>query len=167
MDEIVNYIVDAGTGEVVNGMFPGDRITRGSSVDYLANTIEIGKDRDFVKMFTDSLAPLADEKLTGAQLLLILVISKYIRYGSGLVAFDNGKSISADQLADLSGISRRTVYRAIDDLATKRIIFKGKTGNEVQYYFNPFIFAKGKRVNKTLYAMFKKSKWRRNFENEE
>ena len=52
-----------------------------------------------------------------------------------------------------------SVYNSIERLVGKKILHKGITGKEYQLFMNPFIFMKGIRVNKTLYSMFKKSKW--------
>ena len=54
---------------------------------------------------------------------------------------------------------KKTVYNSIEKLVGKKILHKGTTGKEYQLFMNPFIFMKGTKINKTLYSMFRKSKW--------
>lgn len=148
-------------GEITHEIYQGDKvkIMRKEATDYLNSTVEVGKDKGFVKMFNSAMLPLANEKLTGNQFMLILIINRYIRYDSGIISFDNGVPITKDHLVEISGMSRSSVYDNIDILVTKKILGKTKVGHEIKYFCNPYIFCKGKRVNKTLHEMFKNSKW--------
>ena len=58
-------------------------------------------------------------------------------------------------------ISKETVRSCLSAIIWK---LKQSNGNaksikEYQLFMNPFIFMKGKKINKTLYQLFKKSKW--------
>ena len=52
--------------------------------------------------------------------------------------------------------SEQTVTLIMEKLINKRILSRNKVGRSYQYFANPYIFFKGKFINKTLIAMFKK-----------
>ena len=152
-------MVNPDTGEVVNEIYEGDSILRAESSEYLAQTIIIGKGKKFIKLFVDEIELLRKEKLTSAQWDILLFIMTHFRYDSGLVCFENGNPINSDDIAELAEMPKRTVFDTLEKLVSKKILAKNKTGHDIKYYINPYIFCKGQRINRTLHSMFKKSKW--------
>lgn len=163
MKEKVASVV-SNNGEIIDEICVGDKIIRKSTSDYLDSTIEIGKDKRFVKLFESTIDALGDEALTGKQWRILMIIIRYFRYDSGLISFENGNPLTVDHISDLTNIPKRTVFDSMEKLVTKKIIAKNKVGYEIKYYINPFIFCKGTRINKTLYSMFEKTKWRKIYE---
>ncbi len=159
VNEPVALVVSPETGEVTNEIYEGDRIIRKKTTDFLVETIEIGKNEKFTKIFDNTLLALSDENMTGKQWKILILFINYFKYDSGLIAFDNGNPVGAEDVIELTGMSRKTVFDAINKLCEKKIISKTKVGFDIKYYGNPFIFCKGRRINKTLHTMFSKSKW--------
>ncbi len=157
--EVRRLLVDPSTGSVTDKVYVGDKILRGETIEYMQNTMEIGKGENFVKWFGSAMADIRKEDLTKNQWKLLTLIIEYLRYESGLVAYDNGKPLYLEDMAKMANMSIRTAFDAMEKLITKKIIGKFKTGFEIKYYVNPFIFCKGMRIEKTLYSMFKSSKW--------
>lgn len=158
------YLVDE-SGEVLNKIDEGDRIKiiKKGSLEFIKNEevkIEINPDVNFIKLYTNTLEDLINENLTSADLKVLLVCLKNLRYETGAVAFENtGDFLSQQDIIKTSGLSKMTVYNSIERLVDKKILHKGITGKEYQLFMNPFIFMKGIKVNKTLCVMFTKSKW--------
>ncbi len=158
-DNPVLHIVSDATGEIIDELHEGDRIVRGNSTDYLNQTIEMEKDKRFLKIYDTTFSLLADEPLTGNQWRIIATLSTHFQYGSGLVAFSNGVPLTPNHICQLTNVSRSTVFDTLDILVKKRILAKTKVGNDVKYFINPYLFCRGNRINKTLHSMFKDSKW--------
>ena len=124
--------------------------------------IEWMKGDDFIKLFDNVLEELSNEKLTGNQFKILITMLRFLDYESGALVDNKKKSLSIDFIHNLTGISRSYFFVDVKRLLEKRMICKAKFVNEFEdltYFVNPYIFAKGKKVNKTLYQMFKNSKW--------
>lgn len=155
-----NLIMDVETGEIIGELNEGDRIIRGKSTLKLQTTIGVNSDTEFIKLYKNSIKMLANEcDLTKEEYRLCLNLLDYIRYESGVVAYENGKLLTRDDMQRLFNIKERTLDRAIDGLTENKIIAKVKCGKEINFLVNPYIFMRGTRINKTLYDIFKKSKW--------
>ena len=144
-------------GVVVNEIREGDsvKITRKESIEYLTNTVPWGEGWSFVKLFDDSLTKLA-LRLSGAELATAFILSKYIKYESGLLCNHNSKHpLSNADIQKIMSYSDRTITNVMDTLVKKKVLFRGKTGKQWQYYANPHIFCRGQRINKTLQDMFR------------
>ena len=76
-------------------------------------------------------------------------------YEDCCLKYPNGKDITTDNLADITGLSRSVIYSTIASLMKKDILYKGKNSNNRQYFINPWLFCKGNRINKVLKTMFK------------
>ena len=157
-------IIDTETGEIIDELKGGDRIRREAQDNYCKNKselIEINQDEDFVKMFTEAIVRLMQEEdLTHTELKLCLYMSKYIGYETGLLRYENnGKSLNLNDIVKITGISKRSVVAGMQGLISKKVFGVHRTGKENTYTVNPFIFMKGRHVNKTLYNLYKKTKW--------
>lgn len=158
------YFIDD-DGILLNTINEDDKvkIVRKETLDFIKSEddkIEINVDSNFIKLYTNTLRDLINENLTSSDFKVILVCLEHLRYDSGAVTFDNnGEFLSQQDIIKISKLSKMSVYNSIERLVGKKILHKGITGKEYQLFMNPFIFMKGIRVNKTLYSMFKKSKW--------
>ena len=161
-------IIDKETGEILREVERGSKITilTENQQEYIEENIidvvtleDAGISNEFIKLFRGVLDMLLKEKLNSADFSIILVCLMNLEYSSGAVKENNGKFVNVSEISEITGLSRQTTTQSIDKLVSKKILHKGKTGNTVQLYVNPYIFMRGKVINKTLYAMFRDSKW--------
>lgn len=157
------YIINKETGEIEDEIYEGDRIRRASQDRYYKNledVIELNKDKTFIKMYNDTISVLGQEDMSLAEYKVCFTLLKYINYGSGILRYENnGRELNLTDIVRITRLSRTTVSRALKGLIEKKIYGVHKTGKENCYTVNPFIFMKGRYVNKTLYDFYKKSKW--------
>lgn len=153
------YIGDLSTGEVLTLLDDGDRVLRQNSINKITNTTRINEGRGYVKVFADSINMLIQDNISHTELKVLFAVMPYIRYETGLISHGNGEYISMKSLVELCDMSQRTVYGAIEKLVRKRVLAKVRTGREIKFYANPYIFMRGTHVNKTLDSMFRMSKY--------
>ncbi len=157
--EVKGLVVSPNTGEITGEIHEGDKIIRKSSFKKNMEEIKVGEGENFIKMFESILDILIEVDLSVSQTKVLLAMIKYLRYESGLVAFPNGEPLYATHFSEILHIPERTIFKAIEVLVQYDIIAKNRRKNEIKYYVNPFIFLKGRIINKTLLSMFRKSKW--------
>lgn len=157
--KVKKYVVDAETGEYINAMYDGDRITRDMSVNYLESTEALNNGKNYVKVYDESIIMLLEENLSGADIKVVLSLLPLIRYDSGLIGYPNGNHLKASSIPERCGLSEKTAYKSLETLTLKRIFAKVRVGREIKLYANPFIFMRGVRANKTLVSMFDKSRY--------
>lgn len=106
-------------------------------------------------MFTEFLPKVA-LKLSGGAAIVAIALSQFITYGSNLLCNRVSNSpLNNDDIMSVTGYSKSTVIRLMDELVKAKVFARTKVGVSYQYYANPYIFSKGSRINKTLEAMFK------------
>jgi hypothetical protein len=152
-------IVVRGTGEVTNTLNEGDRILRKRSTEHLQSTVEILPDAPYIKTFIKPLSQLS-EIATGQEMLMIYYLMQYLSYDSGLLLLQNGRYLTRSHIAEDLEQSERQVDRTLDKLKENEVL-KRVLGarREVSFIMNPWLFMKGKRINRTLYDLFKNSRW--------
>lgn len=159
----MKVILDTETGEILDELKNGDRIRRKSQDEYCKNKeelIDMNDNGSFIKLFNKTMAMLGNEKLTANEYLVCLRLLDYIEYESGILKYaNNGRALKLTDIEGITKLSKSTVIRAMQTLVSKKIYGVHKTGKENCYTVNPFIFMKGRYVNKTLYNFYKKSKW--------
>jgi methenyltetrahydromethanopterin cyclohydrolase len=158
MSKPVLDIVVRETGEIISSLNEGDRILRKQSIEHLQNRVEILGEEQFIKTYTKPLTRLA-RSLSGAEMNMIYYMMQYISYDSGALKHQNGQLLTRKHMAEEMGLSERTVDRLLHGLKSKKVISHNYIGKEVQYFVNPWLFMRGKRINKTLYEMFRNSDW--------
>lgn len=158
-DKAVADIVIRGTGEVINTLNEGDRILRKKSADYLDSSIEILPDAAYVKTFLKPMSQLS-ESLSGPESFMVYYLLQYLSYDSGILLHSNGQIVTRSYIAEELGQSERQVDRTIDKLREKQVLKKVLGAKrEVSIIMNPYLFMRGKKINKTLYELFKNSRW--------
>lgn len=156
-----NGINMAGTYYGVNDMIH----SRGNLA--LANEEELEKDpnvpedsilwkpeNEFIKIFPDELNRIAFN-LTGAETLTLIRLLGYIDFESGMLKKPDKTPLINTDIIKITGFSKVTVIDIMENLVLKRIFSRNKVGRTYQYFANPYIFFKGKYINKTLIDMFK------------
>jgi hypothetical protein len=116
--------------------------------------IRWGDDRPFVKVFLDYMPQLA-LKLTGGALATALRLAEYINYDSGMLSKRGGNPLSNDDIQEIMGYSKKTTIRVLDELVCRKVLCRTRAGHSYRYFANPYLFTRGKAINKTLDAMFK------------
>ena len=72
----------------------------------------------------------------------------------------NGRIVTRSHIAQEMQQSERQVDRTLDKLREKQVLKKViGAKREVSIIMNPWLFMRGKRINKTLYEMFRNSDW--------
>lgn len=163
MSEREYVVVDIQTGEIVNQIKDGDRIVRGTSIESFTknnNNIKLNEKEQFIKLYVSVIKDLVKEKISEGEWKVILVCLDHLSYVTGGVIHKTTNNfMSYEEIMEESGLSRASIFRAIDNLVKKKILHIGKTGRENQLFMNPFIFMRGCYINNTLYSMFRNSKW--------
>ncbi len=167
---IFKHIVDTKTGEVIDELYEGDkyRIMRRQQIEFYnehgekirSNTMNyFGQDENFSMLSEFSAKQLADEKLTSTEYRILLIMISNTHYKSGLVAFKNNRPITEEWLVNYLKLTDKTVKNSIKTLVDRGIINKSTTNYKTKYFFNPFIQYRGRWINRTLYELFKNTKW--------
>lgn len=152
------YIIDPETGEKIDELRPGDRLLRGKTAEYLADTVELLPNSIYIKAFIRPMAVLADA-LTGAEMNLVYYCLQFLSYESGMLKNKNGQPLARTNISKTMDLSIQSIDRLLQGLKEKQVMGRNVVGREVQYFMNPWLFMRGKRINKTLYDMFKNSRW--------
>lgn len=160
---IVASVVDPDTGEIIDTISAGDRIVRKESSDsYRKNIKKHLKEEptyqrwdldDFYRANISELTLLMDD-LSQFEKAFLFSISPYVSYEESALKYKNNADIGTEHLIKITGMSRTTVYKTIDSLIKKDIIYRGMNSRSRQYFVNPWIFSKGSRINKVLKIMF-------------
>ena len=98
---------------------------------------------------------LALEELNSAEKTFLFSVIPYIGYEDGLVKKRNGDNINNKDLIEITGLSKPTLIKTIKSLIDKKILYKHEVGRQNQYFINPWIFGRGKRIKIDLKRMFK------------
>lgn len=158
------FICDYETGSDAGELYPGDRIVRKQSADYLQRTVELMSNEPYTKVYNRPMFSLA-KSLTGSEMQMVYFLLPFLSFESGMLTTRNGQPLTRKQIADRTGLSINTVDRLLQGLKEKQVIGKHMIGREVQYFMNPYLFMRGKRINKTLHDMFQNTVWAKEYEN--
>lgn len=112
----------------------------------------------FVKVFPNELKRFRN-KMTSTDLFIIMDLIPHISYKSGMLT-KNGNNdarypLLAKDIEKITGFGKKAVLNSLNHMVDIKLLYKGKIGRGNQYFVNPHVFFKGKRINDTLIAMFK------------
>lgn len=85
-------------------------------------------------------------------------LAPYVGYDDCCLKYMNGNELDIEKMAEISGISKRKMQDVIQGLIKKDIVYRGKNSKTYQYFMNPWLFCKGRTINKVLRTMFKNYK---------
>ena len=168
LEKPVGHVVDFETGEIKDELFPGDRIVRKKQREYIKKNVEeieedrfynFGQDNKFSMLSEYAAKQLADENLTASEYRIMLVMISNTNYKSGLITFGNNRPLTKEWLSKELEISQKTTTNAIKTLIDRGIIAQNITNRKTKYFFNPYIQYRGRWINKTLYEMFRNTRW--------
>lgn len=116
-----------------------------------ADNLYFAEDATFIRMWKKVMPYIVNTKLTGAELIILLICFRFARYESGLIAYSNGIPLPEEKMSDICGLSARTIKDGIQKLIEIGFISR----DENRIYLNPFIASKGNRIDSRLYLSFK------------
>jgi hypothetical protein len=154
-------VVETETGEVLTEINPGDRIVRSNSVEALKDLESAPEGETFTKLYHKVVPKLAQCKLSSAEWAIFLYLGTNLRYVSNVSKYRNGQLITRDNLQRDLKLPEITVKRSILRLIREGLIVEAKTIEGKVFVVNPFVLSVGDRVSKTVYDLFRKSKWAR------
>lgn len=153
-------IVNMETGVIEDELGEGDRILRDRSKDHLRDLVSVNTGKAYIKIYIDSFTKMPEDgSFIGADNTVLFAIIPMIQYETGLIAHDNGKYVNENAIMRITGLSRMSVYKSMEKLVQKRILAKVRTGRDIKFYANPYIFMRGRMINKTLQSMFATSRF--------
>jgi len=160
-------IVDS-NGEIIGTIGPGDKIVRAEQSEYCRQyDTNFGNGESFVKVF-DSYHKELNKKLTPGERGFLWSITPYISYKDGILK-DNGRILTISMLAEILGVTHEAVRKVVVSLVAKGVLGEHKTGSISNpkvitkcITANPFIFCRGKDINKTIIGLFENSGWNKN-----
>ena len=157
------YVIDGCTGGVITELVSGDRIIKKAVMERLADDDKrmAFTNGQFGKAYNSAIEKLAKLNLSQSEYRVVLLMVTLVRPSSGLVAYGNYKPVTLDWLAGELDISDKTMKRTIKRLISLGVICEAHALKDILYFFNPYIYQKGRYINKTLFEMFKKSEWAR------
>ena len=154
-------VMNTETGEWVIEIKQGDRIVREGSIDSARQMESAPKGEHFSKLYHAVMPLLIETALTTAEVMLFLFLASHLRFMSNVAKFENGKLVTRDSLEVTLGLSERTIKSSIYRLIKVGLIVETNTIEGKVFVVNPFVISVGDKMNKTIYDLFRKSKWAR------
>lgn len=156
----IKQIIDPETGEIVEQLYPGDKIVRGSQSKYhQENKCGFAKGKRFAKIFPETISCLFG-KLKPNEVLFAFRLITYLDYDCSLKY--KRDYLTMQSMATLTGASYSTIRKIISRLIYGEVLAKrsdiyGK-GN-IGYVMNPYIACKGADIPIEVYRLFRFSAW--------
>lgn len=160
-------IVNDDTGEIVETYESGEArvvVPRRACVDQTPKETEtegVGMmamdSGSFVKCNSLELEKVMRELKPSEMKLLICMVNR-VEYKSNCVVFGRNRTPTEEFIAEWCNVSVRSVSDALKGLVKKMLIAKvlvGEGKKQNQYYVNPWLVTKGRKVNATLKSMFR------------
>lgn len=154
-------VINTETGERLTEIFDGDRIIRGSSIEALKELESAPKGETFTKLYHKVVPMIAHCKLSSAEWAIFLYLGSNLRYVSNVSKYYNGKLITRENLQRDLKLPEITVKRSVLKLIKEGLIIEARTIEGKVFVVNPFVLSVGERVSKTVYDLFRKSRWAR------
>lgn len=154
-------LMDTETGQILQELLEGDRIVRKKSIEAHLEFERCPKGETFSKVYHKVIPLLVDCNLTAAELVVFIYLTANLRYLSNVAKYRNGKLITRDNLHEYLKLSMPTVKRSVYRLIKEGLIIEANTIEGKVFVVNPFVVTVGDKVNKTIYDLFRKSRWAR------
>lgn len=154
-------VIETETGKILNKLNNGNRIIRGSSIEALKELESAPEGETFTKLYHKVLPKLAHCKLSSAEWAVFLYLGTNLRYISNVAQYRNGRLITRENLQHDLKLPEITVKRAVLRLIKEGLIIEARTIEGKVFVVNPFVLSVGDKVSKTVYDLFRKSKWAR------
>lgn len=158
---MARVVVDTETGQIMNELRDGDRIVHATSIEAFREFESAPKGETFTKLYHKVIPLIVDCGLSASELILFMHLAVNLRYLSNVAKYPNGRLITRDNLQNDLKISESTVKRSIYRLIKLGLIAEASTVEGKVFIVNPFVVTVGDKINKTVYDLFRKSKWAR------
>jgi hypothetical protein len=158
---MARVVIDTETGQIVNELRNGDRIVHATSIEAFREFESAPKGETFTKLYHKVIPLIVDCGLSASELILFMHLAVNLRYLSNVAKYPNGRLITRDNLQNDLKISESTVKRSIYRLIKLGLIAEASTVEGKVFIVNPFVVTVGDKINKTVYDLFRKSKWAR------
>ena len=153
-------VVETDTAEVLTELYPGDRILRRSSIEAFKELESAPKARLSRKFITKSCQNWRSASYHPRNGLFS--VSWYnLRYISNVAKYPNGRLITRKACKKDLNLPEITVKQAVLRLINEGLIIEPRTMEGKVFVVNPFVLSVGDKVSKTVYDLFRKSKWAR------
>lgn len=107
-------------------------------------------------------AKIAALHLSGAEYSLYLFLKSHVGAKHNIVKQSRMKYATIDWITEELGYSKSVIYTAMKRLEKEEIILTVQNRNTNCIFFNPYIFFKGKTIEKKTYFLFQSSVWAKN-----
>jgi hypothetical protein len=154
-------VMDSDTGEWATELRPGDRIVRRESIESIKEFENIPQGETFTKLYHAIIPMLVDCELSASELVIFMHLAVNLRYLSNVAKYRNGALITRENLQRELRLSEPTVKRSVRGLINAGLIVEAKTIEGNVFVVNPYVVMVGDKVNKTVFDLFRKSKWAR------
>lgn len=113
-----------------------------------------------IKAYEIGMEMLSQEKdISANEFRMICLLLPHIKYNSGLCEHKNHKPITLRWLSEQMELQQGTAKKILLKLKSRGVIYYGGTGQEKTIFMNPYLFYRGRYINKTLEDMFKRTKY--------
>jgi predicted HTH transcriptional regulator len=154
-------IIDSDTGEITGALESGDRIVRKNSIDNYQEKQKAPNNETFSKLYHGSIPELSECKMTASEYKVFIFLSTHLRYQSNVAKFSNGKPITRQNIQTIVKIKDITIKRTIAGLIRHGLIVEVTSKEGKVFVVNPFVVSVGDSISKTIYDLFRKTKWAR------
>jgi hypothetical protein len=154
-------VYETKTGQVIDEIFDNDRIVRGTSIEAIKELESAPRGETFTKLYHKVIPLIAQCKLTSTELVVFLYLGSNLRYISNVAKYHNGKLITRDNLQHDLKLPEVTIKRSVLRLIKEGLIIEARTIEGKVFIVNPFVLSVGDKISKTVYDLFRKSKWAR------
>ena len=157
----MRVVIDKETGEILTELKKNDKILRNASIESFKELELTPKNETYTKLYHNSFPMLTKTKLTSADLLVFMCLSINLLFASNVAKYPNGRMITRETLAKGLDLSLVTIKRSITSLVNEGLVVEARTMEGKVFILNPYVVSKGEKVSRTVYDLFRKSKWAR------
>jgi len=155
-------VVDAETGEILMVASEGDQIRvypqkkhNQKEADAILSLKEMGITYEQYFRINVLEFALTASTMTPNEIGFLMSLLPYMSYVTCCLSYSNGNDLTADDMAEITGVTWKTVLGYLESLRKKDVIYRGKHSKGYQYFVNPWLFSKGSKFNSTLKTMFR------------
>jgi len=113
------------------------------------------KKNEFVKLFTNEIESARElYDVTRSEVLFLYSLSSFLLWEENLLVDKEGIPLNQTRLAEALEINRKTVYRNIKSLESKKCLIRIWDYKDTYFIINPYLMMKGQEINKALPKLF-------------
>lgn len=170
----VACMVNVETREIIDTFKEGDSYKKSTPEDYdRTHVMNFNNGQSFVKLYDEVLVHLR-KNLTPSEFTFTISLATYVSYDDCILrktSRGNSNPVTLQDLAKDMELDISTVRKRLAKLKKKGVIGEHETGSinpafkingevEKVYTCNPYIFIRGKDINKTVVTFYNQSGWK-------